>query len=121
MLNESPDALDVVRAADDVGLDDDGSLVDQERDDLPEQQLGGVGLLDQGEERVDVGEHLVAVSTGHRSGPVLVAFGLDGHGLDREAGPAQVLDHRARYANDRGPDRDPTQPRGEGSGGTPGS
>jgi hypothetical protein len=59
----------VVRAADDVGLDDDGSLVDQQRDDLPEQQLGLVRLLDQGEERVDVGEHLVAVRAGHRSGP----------------------------------------------------
>jgi hypothetical protein len=69
-LPEPGHALDVVRAADDVGLDDDRSLVDQQRDDLPEQQLGGLrALLDQGEERVDVGEHLVAVSACHRSGP----------------------------------------------------
>jgi len=68
-LTEPGHALDVVRAADHVGLDDDGSLADQQRDDLTEHQLRGVGLLDQGEERVDVGEHLVAVSAGHRSGP----------------------------------------------------
>jgi hypothetical protein len=52
-----------------VGLDDDGGAVHEKCDDLPEQHLRRVGLLDQGEERMDVGEHLVAVSTGHRREP----------------------------------------------------
>jgi hypothetical protein len=39
-LAEPPDALDVVRAADDVGLDKDRSPLNQQGDDLPEQQLG---------------------------------------------------------------------------------